>query len=216
MSDKSSYMRHGEIHPFIQKATRNSKEVEKEGGGGRRAWDQREDETTRAYSAFLMYLDLGPNNRAQSKLAKIIYGNENSTEQLSKWSVRHDWVNRAEAFDRYHVEQRQTKMEGAIESAEDVMLSYLPKVVENLAKAAAGEITIGRSERQAISDFLDRVGPAKQRRAQPVTINNNNTIIAPTLPQEVQQDTSDVPEAEIIEEHSTDLIPEKLRNKKKT
>lgn len=214
MDNQSSYSLHGEVHPFVQKSTKNRKQIEQSGGEGH-PWDQLEDETTTAYSAFLLYLDLGPHNRSQTKLAKIIYGNGNSTGQISKWSVENDWINRADAWDRYCTENRRTQMEDAVQEAEDVMLSYLPKVVLNLSQCAAGEKTPGRAEMRAISDFLDRVGPAKQRRSEPTTINNNLTINAPDLPNRVLDDTDNIPEAEVIEEEAQNLIPDNLQKKRK-
>lgn len=213
MDYQSPYSLHGEVHPFMQKNTKNRKQVAKSGGSGN-PWDQLPAESTTAYSAFLLYLDMGAHNRSQSKLAKVIYGNDKSTGQISKWSVDYDWINRAEAWDRYCVEMRQEKMESGIKEAEDIMLSYLPKVALNLAKAAAGEDSIGRSEMRAVSDFLDRVGPAKQRRSQPATINNNLTINAPSLPAQVKEDTDNIPDAEIIEEEAQNLIPQNLRDKR--
>lgn len=214
MSNKSSYALHGEVAPYIQESTKNNKEVE-ETNGARRPWDQLPEETTKSYSAFLMYLDMGMHDRSQSGLAKILYGNEKSTGQISKWSVNYDWINRAEAWDRYCANTRKEKMESGVEQAEDIMLTYLPKVAENLSKAAAGEFKVGRSEMRAISDFLDRVGPSKKRRETPQTINNNLTVNAPQLPQEVRADTDDVPEAEVIEEATDNLIPQKLQDKRK-
>lgn len=213
MADQSNYNLHGEVHPWIQKSTRNAKEVEKSDGPPK-PWDQQPGETTTSYSAFLIYLDLGPHERSQSKLAKIIYGNESSTGQIGKWSVENDWINRAEAWDRFCAETRVTKMEEAIDEAEDVMLSYLPKVVLNLSQVAAGEKNVGRAQMRAITDFLDRVGPAKQRRAQPSHITNNVTINAPKLPSEVQDETDNIQDAEVIEESAVDLIPKDLKNKK--
>ena len=213
MENQSNYLLNGEIHPWIQSNTRNEKDLEKSDRPPR-PWDQLEDETTKAYSAFLLYLDLGSHDRSQSKLAKILYGNENSTAQIRKWSVEHDWMNRVDAWDRFCVESRKAKMEEAVEEAENTMLGYLPKVTINLAQAAAGETKVGRSEMRAIDSFLDRVGPAKQRRSAPAIVNNELTVNVPRLPQEVVDDTDDVPEAEVIEESASDLIPEKLKAKR--
>jgi len=214
MSDQSSYSLHGEIHPYLQNNTRNRTEIARDGDEGH-PWDQLPNETTTAYSAFLLYLDLGPHSRSQSRLAKIIYGNEKSTGQISKWSVEHDWINRSEAWDRYCTENRRTKMEESIKQAEDLMISYLPKVTLNLSQVAAGEKNVGRAQMRAITDFLDRVGPAKQRRSEPTSITNNVTINAPELPGRVIDDTDNIPEAEVIEEEALNLIPKDLQNKRK-
>lgn len=213
MDSKSAYQLTGEVAPFIQKKTKNSKEVQ-ESDDGRRPWDQLPAESTTAYSAFLLYLDLGMHERSQSKLAKVLYGNEDSTGQIAKWSTKFDWINRAEAWDRYCVETRQEKMETGVEEAEDIMLSYLPQVAMNLSQIAAGERNVGRAQMRAITDFLDRVGPSKKRRQAPTQINNHLTVNAPSLPQEVEEDTSNIPEAEVIEEHADDLIPQDLQKKR--
>jgi len=212
-SNSFSYALHGEVHPYIQKNTRNKKELEKS-DRNQMPWDQLPKESTTAYSAFLLYLDLGPHERSQQKLAKVIYGKKTSTGNIQKWSIDYDWINRAEAWDRYLAESRKTRMEESVQASEDILLSYLPKVTLNLAKGAAGEKTLGRSEMRAISDFMDRVGPAKQRRQQNIEFNQNLTVRAPQLPQEVQEDISEIENAEIIEESVDALIPEDLKNKR--
>ncbi len=214
MSDyNSSYLLHGEIAPFLQDKTKNRTQIARSGGNAN-AWDQTKNETPTSYSAFLLYLDLGAHNRSHSKLGKIIYGNDQSIGQITKWSVEHDWLNRADSWDRYCTENRLTKMEEAVYEGENVMLSYLPKVVLNLAQTAAGEKNIGRAQMRAITDFLDRVGPAKQQRSN-TTINNNNlTVQAPALPDGVVSDTGEIQDAEIIQEEANRLIPGDLRNKR--
>lgn len=214
MSDNSSYLLHGEISPFLQKKTRNEKQLEKISEGADNPWDQNKGETSTAYSAFLLYLDLGVNNRSKSKLAKIIYGNEESLSTISTWSTDNDWLNRADGWDRYCAQNRVTNMEEAIQDSEDVMLSYLPKVVLNLAKSAAGEKTLGRAEMRSISDFLDRIGPSKQQRVAPTTINNNLTVNAPALPSQVLDDTGEIEDVKIISDEANKLIPENLQNKR--
>lgn len=208
-----SYALHGEVHPYIQDNTRNQKQLAKQ-DREQMPWDQQPKESAKAYSAFLLYLDLGPHDRSHQKLAKIIYGSKGSTTRIQSWSVEHNWIERAEAWDRFMAESRKNKMETAVSKSEDILLSYLPKVTLNLAKAAAGEDSIGRAEMRAISDFMDRVGPAKQRRSQAININQNLTVKAPSLPQEVQEDISEVEDAEIIEESVNSLIPADLKDKK--
>lgn len=63
------------------------------------AWDKREDESSRAYSAFIIYRDMGP-QRSLRKTADIYYepGSLN-VRVIQKWSSKYDWVKRATAFD---------------------------------------------------------------------------------------------------------------------
>jgi hypothetical protein len=58
-------------------------------------WEQRDDETARAYEAFALYRSLGPERscaRVGQKLGK-------SSTIMDRWSARHEWVDRVRAYD---------------------------------------------------------------------------------------------------------------------
>jgi len=215
MSDNSSYIIHGEINPWLKKNTTKKIKEKDPDEYIEKPWEQQASEPAMAYSAFLIYLDMGMNERSQSKLAKVIYGNEKSITRIAKWHQQYHWSERAESWDRFCLESRSTQMEDAVQESENIMLSYLPKVTMNLCQVAAGEKNIGRAQMRAITDYLDRIGPAKQRRSMPSVINNNLTVNAPSLPGEITEDTDNIEDAEIVEEYANDLIPKKLRGKKK-
>jgi hypothetical protein len=78
-------------------------------------WDKRETETNKAYSAFLVYRDMG-NLRSLQKAANIFYGvaadskSRAKGSMFHKWSVEHNWVSRCSDWDieeeRLRIEQK--------------------------------------------------------------------------------------------------------------
>lgn len=58
-------------------------------------WERQEGETPRAYEAFCVYRDLGP-NRSITKTAQEL--NKNRTT-IGEWSTKYEWVKRAAAWD---------------------------------------------------------------------------------------------------------------------
>lgn len=210
----SSFLNTGQLSPWIERNAKNQKQLQKESRDTGVPWDQLKNETVQAYSAFLIYLDLGPQDRSQTALAKILYGNSSSTSTIAKWSIEHDWISRAKAWDSFCMNSKITKMEKAVDESEDIMMSFLPKATLRLCQVAVGENSISRTELRALTDFLDRIGPTKRRRAAALQINNNLTVSAPQLPAEVQQDVSEIVDAEVIEESAEALIPNKLKDKR--
>ena len=68
-------------------------------------WERQKGETSNAYEAFCVYRDLGV-KRNQPKTCEIL--GKNSTT-ISEWSVKYNWVERAEAYDDYQ-ERREREM----------------------------------------------------------------------------------------------------------
>lgn len=58
-------------------------------------WERKEKETVRAYEAFCVYRDMGP----ERSIAKTGQKLGKNTTTLSEWSSRNDWVKRAAAWD---------------------------------------------------------------------------------------------------------------------
>lgn len=69
-------------------------------------WDRRADETDPAWEAFIVYRDLGL-QRSQNKAAELL---AKSRQMLSQWSIRHDWSDRAAAWDLEQDRQRREAM----------------------------------------------------------------------------------------------------------
>ncbi len=84
------------------------------------AWDQREGETDKAYSAFVDYMHLGI-SRSLEKLRQKYNRNTSYTRQLAKWSSEYLWVSRASAYDaslRAEIESTQLELRKQLVKAE--------------------------------------------------------------------------------------------------
>lgn len=61
----------------------------------RDAWMQRDNESSKAYAAFCVYRDLGPDR----SLDKVVQKLAKSVQLFKRWSSQHNWVERARAWD---------------------------------------------------------------------------------------------------------------------
>ena len=59
------------------------------------AWERQEGESARAYEAFCLYRDLGP----ERSLAKVGQELGKSVSLMERWSSEHDWVDRVKALE---------------------------------------------------------------------------------------------------------------------
>lgn len=69
----------------------------KEAAGDREPWEQQPGESAKAFAAFCVYRDLGP-ERSLSKVAAQL---NKSMKLMGDWSGEHRWVERSEAWDRH-------------------------------------------------------------------------------------------------------------------
>lgn len=69
--------------------------------GDRQPWEKLPRESFKAFQAYAVFRDLGP-TRTLPKVAEAL---SKSLPLIKGWSAKHDWVNRAEAYDMY-VDQR--------------------------------------------------------------------------------------------------------------
>ena len=65
-------------------------------------WDKREDESAKAYEWFCRYRDMGP-GRSHDKLNQKYSEGVSKKSMTLRWSSKHAWVERAEAYDA-HIE----------------------------------------------------------------------------------------------------------------
>lgn len=63
-----------------------------------RAFERMEGESDKAYRAFQTFRDLGP-DRSLAKAAQLVYGSTSNVRQMSRWSARFSWIERASAYD---------------------------------------------------------------------------------------------------------------------
>jgi hypothetical protein len=75
-----------------------------------RAFEPQPKESSKAFSAFKIYRDLGP-ERSLVKACKSYYGSAANLAQIKVWSSRHDWVTRARAYDDWLTMHAQAAIE---------------------------------------------------------------------------------------------------------
>lgn len=58
-------------------------------------WERRENETSKAYEAFCVYRDMGPDRSMRATAERL----GKSQGLMEGWSAKHEWVNRASLWD---------------------------------------------------------------------------------------------------------------------
>lgn len=207
----TNYITHisrGDVSHVVKK---NTPRPESEDHSEEFPWHQQQLETGQAYAAFRIYIDIGT-NRSQATVSEVVYGSDKVSEQIRKWSVRHDWVKRAEAWDRFLSETHISHMESTVIETEKFAMRWLLPVTIRLKEVALGEISVKREELSAMNSYLDRFGVPKQRAQQPI-VNNQWNVSFPSLPGESTARFSEVKEAEyeVLESMAAGYIPEKLK-----
>ena len=104
-----------------------------------RAFEPQPGESSKAFSAFKVYRDSGP-NRSLAKTAETYYGSRKNLAQIGVWSSKFEWVDRARAYDDWLTmrdraiieEHEQAK---AVEFAER-QIALKEKLLSNAEKAA--------------------------------------------------------------------------------
>lgn len=104
----------------------------------RRPWEKQLRESSRAFAAFAIYRDLGL-GRSISKASQAHHEDtpdgasvESLKSHFGKWSVKWNWVSRAEAYDLYVDERRRSRME----SRRDQILERIGQSGQLLSYAA--------------------------------------------------------------------------------
>jgi hypothetical protein len=75
-----------------------------------RAFEPQPKESSKAFSAFKIYRDLGP-ERSLAKACESYYGSSANLAQIKVWSSRFDWVNRARSYDDWLTMHAQAAIE---------------------------------------------------------------------------------------------------------
>jgi len=106
-------------------------------------WDRLPNESTKAYAAFCVYRDLGPErslDKAGQKLDK-----PRSRKWLGEWSAKYKWVERAEAYDDYIEKLKRKEREEAIaEMAERqarIAIAFQQRVAQRLQELDPSELS---------------------------------------------------------------------------
>ncbi|MEA5030278.1 MAG: hypothetical protein VB056_15490 [Sphaerochaeta associata] len=72
-------------------------------------WDKQPGESQKAYAWFCRYRDYGVDRSIAKVLQKYI--GKASSAVLSRWSVKYDWVKRAETYDEHLEKERRKEYE---------------------------------------------------------------------------------------------------------
>jgi hypothetical protein len=106
----------------------------------REPWEKRPRESYKAFNAFAVFRDLGP----ERTLPKVAAAVKKSISMIQQWSSRHDWLERADAYDLYVDrrlrEQRETDIEEATRIERTAGLSLQRVALERIrGKGREGE-----------------------------------------------------------------------------
>jgi hypothetical protein len=78
-------------------------------------WERQLGETSKAYAAFCVYRDLGPQRSLEAVRKEFAKnGKRISIKFLGRWSAKYRWVERAAAYDDYLDRRRREEKERAI------------------------------------------------------------------------------------------------------
>lgn len=106
-------------------------------------WERQPGESSRAYAAFCIYRDLGP-ERSLEKVRQML-DKPRTRKWLGEWSVKYKWVERAQAYDDYIEQKKRKEQEKAIlEMAERharIAMAFQQKVVERLRELDPSDLS---------------------------------------------------------------------------
>lgn len=85
----------------------------------RKPWHRQEDESSKAFHAFMLYRDMGAKERSLEKVLGKFDRKPSYYRHLARWSSRYHWVARATAYDDYQAEVKCLARERAIEEMEE-------------------------------------------------------------------------------------------------
>lgn len=105
-------------------------------------WEKREDETPKAFAAFCAYRDMGK-GRSLDGAWRRQKGDEKATApgHFTRWSVAHDWEERAAAYDAYLDSVAVATVVGGIEQDRE---EYRTKVKSEAAAFAEAAVAMRR------------------------------------------------------------------------
>lgn len=98
-------------------------------------WERRESESTKAYEAFCIYRDMGPDR----SLAKVAEKLSKSEQLMKRWSYTYGWVERAAKWDdeKDRIEREAAQKEQA-KAIRDMRTRHAKLAEAMLMKAARG------------------------------------------------------------------------------
>jgi hypothetical protein len=110
-------------------------------------WDRLDDESGRAYAAFCVYRDLGP-DRKVCEAVRIHYSGKQCKSQVAIWSQKYKWADRVQAYDLHLQRVREAAAAAAAEAE-------AAKLEAERVQAQRDRITAGRLAVQRVREALE-------------------------------------------------------------
>lgn len=107
-------------------------------------FEQQSDESPQAFASFVMYRDM----QADRSIAHVARKQGKSIATLTKWSTRHNWVERARSYDAA-LDAR------ARQATEQEVIERRRRMLEKHAKQAD---ELGQAAQMILDEFKERVG----------------------------------------------------------
>lgn len=151
-------------------------------------WERQPGESSKAYAAFCVYRDLGPQRSLDGARRTFERGGKRiSVKFLGRWSSRYNWVARCEVYDDYiERRKREEREKDILEMAERharIAVAFQEKVAERLQQLNPAEL-----EPRDLSKWLDvAVKVERLSRGEPTEIGKQEV----TLPAIVEVVTSE-------------------------
>lgn len=127
-------------------------------------WERQPGESSRAFKAFQMYLDMGE-ERSLRKLAEKLVTEWGVTGayvgQIERYSSRFGWVARVDAFDEAYWAARRAKRQHKIDAALEVLVDAAKPIAERLRDMAKGYTVDPEGRRTALEFYPSDVQAAK-------------------------------------------------------
>lgn len=106
-------------------------------------WERQPGESSKAYAAFCIYRDMGPDRSIEKVYEKR--SRRGPLSRLKNWSVKHNWVERAKAYDDYLERKKREEKEKAILEMADrqarLAIAFQQRVAQRLQELDPSELS---------------------------------------------------------------------------
>ena len=106
-------------------------------------WERQSGESSKAYAAFCIYRDMGVERSIEKVYEKR--SKRGPLSRLKNWSVKHKWVERANAYDDYLERKKREEKEKAIldmaERHAKLSMAFLQRVAQRLQQIDPSELS---------------------------------------------------------------------------
>ena len=144
------------------------------------------DESSKAYQAFCEYRDMGA-DRSIRKLAQA-RGKPTSTKWLCHWSAKHNWVERARAYDDYLEQEKRKEQEKAIlemvERHAKEAMALQQKALERLKSLDPNEL----STRDVLNYLMEAMKLERLSRGEPTEVQAPLNVVVRRVYQNERND----------------------------